>query len=479
MLASYGASLAKRMNRDIQKVMDTPAYMQIFPDVALPGQIRPDGRRSSHRGTHVRTGDEFEVVNWRGAMRAAGVGGGMTGRPFDFGIMDDLLKDRKEAESPVIRGNIDDWYQSVFRARKKSDQSRMIFMMTAWHHDDQGGRLIRRMKDSPLADQWTVIKFPAILDEPNPIDPRQIGQALWEDRHSLASMLQTKASTDPFVWSSVYQQQPTPREGSLFAEASFQKFRTERKHGRLWILMGGDSDGRGANRVAADRCIWFQTVDTASTTKTQSDYTVVGTFGVTPSGHLLIWNIWRARLPVPVQFPAMKLLRKGKMLRWDRVGQNYKDWSASPPLAWPFRLAFTAIEPKDSGIGLLQLGAISGYPFKSLKVDGNKVQRAAPLATMYQNGMVWHHADCDEWIHEYVAELLKFPAAVHDDMVDVAGYAAKVSMEDQLVRAFFTADAKSYVAESLSMENDGVKAEIILSDEIIDIVDSKPIVELS
>ena len=60
--ASYGADLARRMNRDVQRIMDGPEYRQLFPSTQLWGK----NVRSMADGSYLRNSDMFEVVGHKG-----------------------------------------------------------------------------------------------------------------------------------------------------------------------------------------------------------------------------------------------------------------------------------------------------------------------------------------------------------------------------------------------------------------------------
>ena len=92
--ASYNADLAMDMSRDVQLIMDTPAYKQLFPHTRL----------SEGRDDDVKTTKQFTVVGHRGRYYATGVGGGLSGRTVDIGIIDDPIKNREEAERSATRG---------------------------------------------------------------------------------------------------------------------------------------------------------------------------------------------------------------------------------------------------------------------------------------------------------------------------------------------------------------------------------------
>jgi hypothetical protein len=99
---SYADTLASDANRDVQRVMDTPEYIELFPETRLWGE----NVRTQAHGSYLRNSDVFEVVNHRGRYRAAGVGGGVTGLGADVAIIDDPIKDDEEAYSAVQRAKV-------------------------------------------------------------------------------------------------------------------------------------------------------------------------------------------------------------------------------------------------------------------------------------------------------------------------------------------------------------------------------------
>ena len=125
---SYGADLAQRFNRDVQRIIDDDVYRSLFPETSLNGRnVRTDSRNA-----FIRTSDLFEIVNHKGAYRSCGVGGGITGTGADILIIDDPIKDRAEANSPTVRSNVYDWYTSTAYTRL-SPGGGVIVMNTRWH----------------------------------------------------------------------------------------------------------------------------------------------------------------------------------------------------------------------------------------------------------------------------------------------------------------------------------------------------------
>jgi hypothetical protein len=59
-------------------------------------------------------------------------------------MIDDPIKDRKEADSPTFREDHWNWYRDVVYTRLAEDAA-IILTLTRWHHDDIAGRLLELM----------------------------------------------------------------------------------------------------------------------------------------------------------------------------------------------------------------------------------------------------------------------------------------------------------------------------------------------
>lgn len=206
---SYSDDLAGKMNRDVQRIIDSQQYRNLFPETTLYGR----NIRSTAQGTWLRNSDLFEVVAYRGAYRSAGVRGGITGMGANLLIIDDPIKNREEADSPTVREAIWEWYTSTFYSRRSMD-SRILITMTRWNEDDLAGRLLKLAAENQRADQWEVLRLPAICeDSSNPDDPREPGEALWPDRYPVEELEKTRANS-AYEWAALYQQDPRPEGGT-------------------------------------------------------------------------------------------------------------------------------------------------------------------------------------------------------------------------------------------------------------------------
>lgn len=111
---SHTADLAEEMGRDVRAIMDDHRYKQVFPGAGISRS-----RKGRDRG------DLFDVEGG-GVYKAAGVGGPITGRGYLFGIIDDYLKNREDANSPAIREKQWRWYTSTFRRRQEKNARILI-----------------------------------------------------------------------------------------------------------------------------------------------------------------------------------------------------------------------------------------------------------------------------------------------------------------------------------------------------------------
>lgn len=220
-IVSYSAPKARKFNREIQRIIDTPEYNDIFPNTCLAGSDYSQNTTSAW----VRTSDEFEIVGHRGSLKSVGVGGPLTGEPVDILIMDDLYKDAKTAWSSTVRESISDWYDTVAETRLHNDSQQLI-VFTRWHENDQAGKLLREQGYyDPITNHngWVVVVYQAIkVGKPNEYDPRTEGEALWPERHNLEKLESIRVRNN-HVFQSLYQQDPKPLEGLMY-ENGFREY---------------------------------------------------------------------------------------------------------------------------------------------------------------------------------------------------------------------------------------------------------------
>lgn len=181
--------------------------------------------RRFFRAVNPLLGDTKAVAEWE-----TGLGGGMwvgtpstgvTGNPMGCGIVDDPLRGVKDAFSVTVRESQKDWWRGDYYTRQRPGASvPLVLIMTRWNEDDLAGWL-REQEYGEQPEHWHVVNLPAIREadvklpptctlEP---DPRQPGEALWEERWPLWKLERRKARLGEYLWEALYQQRPLEETG--------------------------------------------------------------------------------------------------------------------------------------------------------------------------------------------------------------------------------------------------------------------------
>lgn len=220
-IGSYAATIARDFNRDVQRIIDTPRYRELFPGTYLNGS-----NVVTMANTYLRNSDVIEMVGRKGSLRVVGRGGSLTSKTVDVSILDDVYKDYAEGNSPIVRAAAWKWYTTVVRTRLHNDSQELI-VFTRWHDDDLIGRIEKSGETiidvkcwADLEDvtpgAWVRINFEGLkTGEPTEIDLREPGAALWESRHS-KQKLEAQKALDPVQFQCLYQGNPGSAEGRLY-----------------------------------------------------------------------------------------------------------------------------------------------------------------------------------------------------------------------------------------------------------------------
>jgi predicted phage terminase large subunit-like protein len=367
---SYGADLSSRMNRDVQRIIDSPEYLRVFPDTRLYGR----NVRTTAQSVFLRNSDIFEIVDYLGVYRSAGVGGGITGMGFDYGIIDDPIKDPKDAESAVVRESLFEWYTGAFWTRQAPNAC-ILLTMTRWHEDDLAGRLLKMAEEDPNADQWTVLKLPGICEDPTPeYEQREKGEPLWPARADVSYYEAMKAN-NARQYESMCQQNPTAREGNMF------------KVGKLEIVDAAPVNARRAR-------FWDK-----GATDGGGDFTAGVKVSIAPNGQIYIEDVERGQWGTDERDSQIKQTAQldGKTVL---IGGEQEPGSAG----------------KDAALAFIRL--LAGFSVRVNPSSGSKELRADPLSSQVNAGNV--KLVKGSWNKAFIEELRQFPFGKHDDQVDAA-----------------------------------------------------------
>jgi len=371
-MASYAHELAADMNKDVQRIIETPAYAHLFPETKL-GAIGDNGIR------YTRNVSKFEILGKKGKFKSAGIGSGIMGMGANLGIIDDPFKDDKEAESKTYRDRAWKWYNSTFSTRLEKN-AKVLLIMTRWHQDDLAGRLLDLAESDPEADQWTVISFPAIKeDDTNPDDPRDVGEALWPWKYDEAALKKTKKSRGSRVWNSLYQQRPASIEGAIIQ--------------KIWLEKFYDETPNSFDEV-------IQSWDLAFKKGTETDFVCGQVWGRIGAEFFLL-DQTRERLSFTETISAIKALTK----------------------KWPEAMV-KIIEDKANGpavISTLENEIVGIIPYLPDRSKEARVHAVSPL--FEARNVVLPSPMIAPWIRDYIDELTSFPYGVNDDQVDATSQA--------------------------------------------------------
>lgn len=364
-VASYSSDLATKFGQQARKLMTDPRYQRIF-DTQLSADSKAKGYWKSKEG---------------GSYFAAGAGGSFTGTGFKIGIIDDIFKNREEADSKRIRDSRWDWYRSTFYTRQEGSTA-IIIINTRWHTDDLVGRLLdqqnKKEKDGEgNIDKWEVVSFPAIAVENE--DHRKKGQALWSEMYPIEKLQKTQQALGPYEFSALYQAKPISSENQEFKE-SWVKYRTSSEVDAL--------DTRN-----------FATIDPGGK-GVENDYTGITRNYVDRDNN---WNIKVMR----VHFASDELIKYIFTLH----AEGFEEIGVEETVYLKAIKPFFDLECKKRGV----------FPrITPLKHGGrNKEVRIRGLIPRYSAGSIYH---VDGECSELEEEMFVFPKGANDDAIDSLAY---------------------------------------------------------
>jgi len=185
--SSYSDDLPGKYSRETRKLIKSEKYQEVFPN------------------TQIEYGSD-NVKEWNttegGAVAWVGVQGGATGRDADVVIIDDPIKNRKDAESKTIRESVVNEIRASFITRLEPGGS-IIILQTRWHPEDPIGVFSKE-------DGWEHIHMPA-----NTKDDLS-GKWLFPERFKPADYLQKRKDLGSYDWNALYMANPRPPEGGIW-----------------------------------------------------------------------------------------------------------------------------------------------------------------------------------------------------------------------------------------------------------------------
>lgn len=347
-------------------------------------------------------GSASAVKHWEtgqgGGFWAAGVGGPATGKGWHLGIIDDPLKNAQEAASPQIRSTQKEWYGSTWYTREEpwandDPNGLLIVIQTRWNEDDLAGWQLTEEATAATdpeegePERWHIVSMAAIKEEEKDepafpptctVEPdwRKPGQALCPERRPLEKLKRIAARIGEYFFGALFQQRPTPREGSFFKVAQLQIVDAAPAGlpaVRAWDLGATEGDGDPTAGVKME--------------------------GPDSEGIFYISDVARGQWGTDTR---NKMIRQTAELD----GKGVRIHGPQDPAA----------AGKDAAIYFVRL--LSGFTVRTEPVSGNKVLRADPFSSQVNAGNV--RLVRGAWNKAFIEELRVFPGGKNDDQVDGA-----------------------------------------------------------
>lgn len=351
------------------------------------------------------------LTEWRtkkgGGCIARGVGEGITGQGADVIFVDDPVKNRVEAESPVIRERTWNWFNEAVYTRgnpssaKRPKPRSIIVNMARWHTDDLAGRLIKQ--------GWKYICLPALTEVLGTNgQPTGEERSFWPEYWPASVLAQTRKQLGPYSFASLYQGAPRPRGGAVFED--------------VWIYDEMPS-----------RITYGIGIDLAYSKKTASDWSVAVVMAkaefperqddgnIKRVGYYYVVDVIRRQVKAPEFTATLKFLLAtypGARMRWYGSGIETEGVASF-------------MRPK-----LPRLEALSA--------TADKFIRAQRYAAQWNDGKVLLPGDERDWLDQFIDEHRDFTGIndISDDVID-ASVAAFDILEHQQVK---TAETKPFEA---------------------------------
>jgi len=374
MTVSHSDQLASDFGRSVRDIVTTEQFQDIFRGVTLRSDVRAAGKWKT---------------NQNGTYYAAGVRSQIAGRGAHIAILDDVMSE-EDSYSEAGRRYVKEWYPAGLRTRIMPNGA-ILIINTRYHFDDLCGWLLKQQEEMSEYDvlPWDVVKIPAWLDEEaaNLLDLPVGGSYFpeWKPNEVLAiDEAEIKASNGSRYWNSLYMQDPTPEEGGLIKKKWIQEWEYDEPPVCDFII---------------------QTYDTAFSTRTTADFSVIQTWG--------IFSLYEQN-EMGIEDFAPNLILLGNI----RGRFEYPELRRTAQMLYnKHRPDVCIIEKKASGQSLIQDMRRSGLPVKDYLPDRDKVARAYAASPIMEAGRVWIPKN-KKWADELIEELARFPHAAHDDQVD-------------------------------------------------------------
>ncbi len=248
-LTGFSHDLLKKFLKEVRQIMDTPAYRRIFPGI------------EPVFGSDTQTEVEFSNGS---TVICKSAGSKLTGRRVDWLVVDDAHAGRAEAESPLQRRRVIEWYFADCVTRLSAN-AKVLIIGTRWHPNDLIGHLTSESFVAQLQAEgqghlaFSVTNIKAISDGIDDPLGRAEGEALFPEQRPISFLLGQKAQLPSYEWFSQYDGQPRTASSGQADLSKLQYIKLADLPDDLTLTRGWDlaiTEKQSADFTAGALCGW-------------------------------------------------------------------------------------------------------------------------------------------------------------------------------------------------------------------------------
>ena len=334
--------------------------------------------------------------NFLGVRRATSVGGTVTGQGGDFLIVDDPVSPQ-HAASEIERENANEWYRTTFYSRLNNPHTGIrIIIMQRIHDNDLSGFLLY---GGDSRTKYKHICIPAEISDD--VKPKKLNSfyddngLFWTDRFSKTILDDYKQALGSYGYAGQLMQTPTPLNSGMIKSE--------------WLKID-------QYKIIDDNIAVNFVIDPAYTSNEKNDPSALLAYTFRDNKWQIIdcVNVYK-EFPDLVKFIPQWVTKNG----YSNRSRIY-------------------VEPKASGKSIVQtLQKETGLNVREDKPPSkDKVARVQDISASLESGRV--SLLRGKWNEEFLQQLVKFPAAKHDDMVDCLVMAINKNMWNSSKIVYFS-----------------------------------------